>query len=1056
MKYILLGCLCVSALCASGQTNVQGKVLSFMDRQPLAGANVIIKGTTQGVITDANGTFTIAVRPSDTLSISFIGYEQEEIIITNQTELVVELSEGIGLLQEIQVFSTGYQDVPAERATGSFVQVDNNLLNRRVSTDLISRIEDVTSGVLFNRGAVTDPISIRGRSTIYANANPLIVIDNFPYDGSLDNINPNDVETITVLKDAAAASIWGARAGNGVIVITTKKGSKRQTPKVSFNSNLTIGAKPDLFYVPRMSVADYIETEKILFDQDYYQAAESSLTKDALSPVVELLIAKRDGMLSAEEADAQIEALKQYDVRNDFDKYFYQKSIKQQYAVSLSGGSDNQNYFLSAGYDKNRNNLVGDGYERFTINARNSYRLLKDKLDLTASIYYTGSKTLNNGIDPGTIRMSNSGGLYPYAHLTDTDGNSLNITHDFRNSFLDESESKGLLNWRYNPLDELKLKDKSNTLADYRISGNASYKILSSLKAEVLYQFWKSNTEGREYFSPESYYARNYVNLFTKETAGVLSYAIPKGGILDRRTGTGESHNVRGQLSFNETSDDHGISAVAGYEVKEVVSQNRSNRYYGYNDDLGSNVPVDYVTAFPQYHLPTSTVKIPYYDSQSEVTDRFVSWYFNAAYTFRDRYTLSASGRKDQSNLFGVKANQRGVPLWSMGASWIISDEGFYDVDVLPFLKIRTTYGFNGNIDKSITANTTAVIDGTSFYTGLPYMRITNPPNPELQWERIQVFNAALDFEMKNKRLSGTIEYFNKKGLDLIGFAPVAPSTGVTEYRGNTASTTGHGWDVTLNSKNIDGAFQWQTTLLFSQVMTTVDTYKAKNAAYLLIQDGNNGSYVQEGKPVFALYSYDWAGLDPANGDPRGLLEGQPSSDYATIINSATVDNIRYNGASRPTVFGAIRNTFSWKNLSLSFNISYRMGYYFRRNSVTYGTMKALGGHGDYYDRWQTTGDEQHTDVPSIPIVPSSYRDDFYRYSSVLVEKGDHIRLQDVNLTYTMNRSGIPWLPVERVQWYVYANNLGILWKSTNLVRDPDYQTAPPLRSISFGLKVDF
>lgn len=1056
MKYILLSYLCVSALCASGQITVQGKVISFLDQQPLPGANVIVKGTTHGVITDAHGMFSITANASDTLSVTFIGYEGEEVVITNQTDLVITLSEGIGLLQEIQVYSTGYEDVPAERATGSFVQVDNSLLNRRVSTDLMSRLEDVTSGILFNRGAVSDPISIRGRSTIHANANPLIIIDNFPYDGSLDNINPNDVESITVLKDAAAASIWGARAGNGVIVITTRKGSKSKGPKVSFNSNLTFGATPDLYYVPRMSVADYIETERTLFNQGYYQSAETSVTNEPLSPVVTLLIGKRDGTISAGEADAGIEALKQVDVRKDFKKHFYQQSFKQQYALSLSGGTDNQSFFLSAGYDNNRGNLAGDQYERYTLHARNSWKMLRDKLDFSASVYYTGSKNQNNGIDPATIRMSNAAGLYPYARLTNEDGSPAAITHDFRNSFLDDAESKGLLDWRYRPLEELRLKDRTTTLADYRISGNASYKILPYLKAEILYQFWASNTEGREYFSPESYYARNFVNLFTRENAGVLSYAIPKGGILDQRTGGAHSQNLRSQLTFTKTFNAHAIHTVAGYEVKDVTSQNRSNRYYGYNDNLGSSVPVDYVTAFPQYYLPSSTVKIPNLDNQSAVTDRFVSWYFNAAYTFRDRYTLSASGRKDQSNLFGVRANQRGVPLWSMGASWIVSDESFFKTEAIPFLKLRTTYGFNGNIDKGITAYTTAEVEGTSFYTGLPYMRITNPPNPELQWERIQVFNAALDFELKHRVLTGTIEYYNKKGLDLIGYAPSAPSTGVTQYRGNTASTTGHGWDITLTSRNINGVFKWQTTLLLSQAITTVDTYKAQNAAYLLIQDGANGSFVQEGKPVFAQYSYPWAGLDPVNGDPRGISEGQASADYATIINSATVDNITYNGPSRPTVFGALRNTLSWKNLSLSFNISYRMGYYFRKTSITYGAAQGLGGHGDYYLRWQQPGDEQHTDVPSIPLVPGTYRDEFYRYSSVLISKGDHIRLQDINLTYTLNRSANSWLPVERVQCYVYANNLGILWKETKAVRDPDYQSAPPLRTLSVGLKVDF
>ena len=1050
---------------SQGQTKmitVKGRVTSFLNKDPLVGVNVVQKGTTQGAITDENGKFSIEVDETATLVFSYIGYETEEVFVNGQKELNITLSEGLEILQEIGVYATGYQDIPKERATGSFVKIDNGLLNRRVGTNILNRLEDVTSGVIFNRtGPAGDPISIRGRNTIFANAKPLIVIDNFPYDGDLTNINPNDVESMTVLKDAAAASIWGARAGNGVIVITTKKGTK-QRPKVSFNSNLTVGSKPDPFYQPQMSVADYIQTERTLFDKGFYAFDEISVLHPPISPVVELLIAKRDGQITAEQADAQIATLMKQDVRNDYKKYFYRPSVNQQYSISINGGSEQQRYFLSTGYDKNIATLKGNDFSRFTLNAGNTFTLLKDKLDLSTGLYYTESNATTNGVDPTTLRMSPNYGLYPYARLVDDQGNPLTITKDYRTSFVDDAEKNGLLDWHYRPVEEIGMTKNIAKQNDLRLNAGLKYKITKQLQADILYQHWNNISEGTIRYPKESYFTRNLINNYTEEvTPGELTHHIPIGDILDGSNSKAFSDNLRAQLNYsNNWNTRHSLNAIGGYEIKNVQSKNNTYRYYGYDDDLSMSQPVDYVTQFPLYYAWFFSGRIPDVSSQAALTDRFKSYYGNAAYTLDSKYTLSVSARKDESNLFGVRTNQKGVPLWSAGGSWIISDEKFYPLHWLSYLKLRGTYGSNGNVNKSVTAFTTARINGTSPLTGLPYARIANPPNPDLRWEQVKVVNIRFDFETQSGVIGGSIEYYNKRGIDLIGGTPYAPSTGVSTFYGNTASTKGNGFDIVLNSKNIDGAFNWNTQLLFSTIKEKVTDYKIKAAVSSYLHDGDGSTNVTplplEGKPLFSLYSYDWAGLDPQTGDPRGYLEGVASNDYAAIINGATPKSIRYHGSARPTTFGSLRNTLTWKGLSLSFNITYRLGYYFRRSSIIYGRTRGLGGHSDYALRWQQPGDESHTNVPSIPQTTDNFRDDLYRYSSVLVEKGDHIRFQDINLSYTLDKNKLAKLPVERAQLYMYVNNIGILWKATKTVPDPDYRTAAPQRTFSVGLKVDF
>ncbi len=539
----------------SAQFKISGRITDE-EGKPIQGATISLNG--EGVVatsSNADGSFIFPGNFQNAeLIISSVGYGKKTVVVENarQIPLLIILSKEIGELAEV-VVSTGYEIIPKERSTGSFAIVDNELLNRRVSTDLISRIEDVTSGLIFNRaGSASDPISIRGRSTIFANARPLIIIDNFPYEGDLLNINPNDVENITVLKDAAAASIWGARAGNGVIVITTKKGKFNMPPKLSFNSNLSVGNKPDMFYQSRMSSADFIDVEKMLFARGFYQSAELSPNRLPLTPVVELLIAKRDGKMSAQDADSQIENLKNMDVRNDFDRYFNRNSVNQQYALSLAGGFENNRYNISLGYDKNLTSSVKNDYSRLTFNGSNTYSFLKQKLQLTTALYLTSG--ISNENNPGISSILLKGGsLYPYARLADDNGESLTLARDYRSNFTLDAANKGLLNWQYNPLDELELANNMSRTTDYRINASLNYRILPSLRFDVLYQYGFTGDKRENLRSEQSYFTRDLINNFSQIAANGILNILPFGGIRDLTHSDATSHNYRGQLNFTKT-----------------------------------------------------------------------------------------------------------------------------------------------------------------------------------------------------------------------------------------------------------------------------------------------------------------------------------------------------------------------------------------------------------------------------------------------------------------------------------------------------------------------
>jgi TonB-linked SusC/RagA family outer membrane protein len=1059
---LILCFLSYGYLTAQSERNVTGEVTDAIDGTPLPGVVVKVKNETRATVTDADGRFSLEIEDGhESLEFSYIGYAKQQIRIPSDLSDMLEIAlyrEDMDL-GEVEVYSTGFQELSKERATGSFVALDRELINRRVSTGILDRLEDVTSGLIFNRaGALSDPISIRGRSTIFANTQPLIVIDNFPYDGPLENINPNDVESITVLRDAAAASIWGARAGNGVIVITTKSGSKASGMRVSINMNTNIIEAPDMFYRPQMSPGQMVEAEGVLFQLGRFNSAETSPNRTALSYGAEAWIAHRNGLISEAEKNSILSELSAHDIRNDLSEYFHRNQINRQFSFDINGATDNINYLFSAGYDHNTEDVTGNSNSRLTLNSKNTWTMLKGKMRLSTGMYY--NQTIRN---TGT-ELPNRIDYSIYDRLVSPTGEALPITRTYSTRFLESVENNfpGLPDWRYRPHDEIGMLDHRNDFSDLRLNAGLYYGLAEGLQVEVLHQFWKG-TGSLENYSPQSaFFTRDLINRFAQlGTDGELTYPVPLGSILDWGISEAQSHNFRSQLRYQKEVKDHELNLLAGFESKDLRRDGRNGRYYGYNRDNGTTQFVDNATEFRLFHNPNMVQRIPTGESISGTVERYISYYANAAYHFRKKYGLTVSARRDASNLFGVETNQRAVPLWSAGGSWIISEEQFLRSSWIDYLKLRTTYGFNGNVDRTLSSYITASYMGSSAnrMTGLPFARITNPPNPSLRWEKIGIFNLGLDFSLARDRFSGSLEFYRKTGEDLIGTTPMPTSTGLVSFRGNFADTRTLGADLILRADIVrNQEFGWSSNLLASHVYEKVTGYQTEPVPSQVLSFGGGTGLPApvEGRPLIAIYSYRSAGLDPDTGAPRGYLDGEPSTNYASILGSTTLEDMIYHGPSRPEHFGAWRNDFSYRSFSLSVNISYRLGYYFRRESVDYNTVLAGRiSHSDYGLRWQNPGDEASTVIPAFPTVANFNRDRFFQFSEDLVERADNIRLQDIRLGYRFGpKSHQSRLP-NGIEFYTYFNNLAILWKATDQPIDPDFPMMRPLRSVAVGLRID-
>lgn len=1050
-RFLLLAALL--AVKGARAQSVEGRVLSIEDSSAIAGVLIIVDNEIT-VPTDKDGRFTfIAPQQRGTITFSHLGFMEQKVSYPLESREIF-LHPRQQELDEV-VVSTGYYEIPVGKLTGSFSHVNNQELNLHNSPNILERLENVSTGIQFDRRNTTVAndrldIRVRGLSTIYSDKSPLIVLDNFPYYGDINSINPNDIEDITILKDAAAASIWGAKAGNGVVVIKSKRGKKGDKPKVSFTSGVQFRGKPDV-YTDRsfLPSADFIEVERALFLQSFYEGDEAARAKPILSPVIELLIAERDGLLGAEEVESRIAEYSQWDVRRDLNQHLYQKEVNKQYSVNINGSSDRFTYYLSAGHHSDVSNVQGVSSNRTSILSNTMFKP-HERIEISSNLNYVFKQTTYEGI--GTGMLKTGGGkenLYPYARFADEDGAHLAVLRGYRSIYVEGAEERGLLDWLYRPLDEKHLSETTNGDTEIRLNNSVKYSFIKGLNFELRYQFQKTLGENRTLDNKDSYYARDIVNRFTQANG---SQPIPYGDILRLDKSTLKSHTGRAQLDYQGTIEGkHQLFALGGMEISTITRETDGYGVYGYDDDvLTYTTAIDYNNRYPVH--PSGSARIgSLIPPMRSFIDKHLSYYGNFAYSYTDRLFASFSARWEASNLFGVKTNQKGVPLWSAGLGWALTEGKFIDAEWLSYLKLRITYGMNGNINKSATAYTIAKYNNDTF-TDMRAAQIVNPGNPSLRWERVKIWNWGVDFSLLDTRFNGKIDYYIKNGVDLLGRIEVNPISGfpssilTTPFRVNYADVVTKGLDVELRySTSTRSGFNWRSSLMLSHAKNEVKKYKVDDALGIHSYFRALGSLPPvEGISLDAFYSVPWYGLDPENGHPLVRLDGELTSHpdaYTEFMAGLEREDLIYSGLSVPLLHGSFQNTLSWNNWTLNAMLSFKAGYCFRRNSLDYTALfENWNGHIDYTKRWREPGDEAFTNVPSMPMLTehSANRDQVYLRSEALVEKGDHVRLHNLNIGYMIHSMGM----VERIGISGGVRNLGVIWRANNVGLDPDYPSA--------------
>ncbi|MDR6734503.1 SusC/RagA family TonB-linked outer membrane protein [Sphingobacterium sp. 2149] len=1044
-------------LLTSAQQTRKIRVLDSNDR-PIPNVNIRLMPQNKVLKTDDLGYFSFVQDGQKQIEASAIGYSRQIVSLLSDPAITVIRLKATSVQLDEAIVNTGYYRSDKRNLPGSFVQIDQKLLQRNPSPNIIERMEGITSGLQFDRrtnfneNTIKPSLRLRGVVSIESNSEPLIILDNFPYTGDLNQINPDDIESITVLKDASAAAIWGAKAGNGVIVLTSKKGINNTPLKLTFSASSTLKERPDLFYNRNyIPSADRVDLEQTLFDRGFYNRANPTL----LPGVAALNFKYKDGLIDLSTLEQQKEILRNRDVREQAQEHLYRMSWLQRYNLQLKAGGSNFNYLLSAGFDQNNLNIVGDRDRRYTFSLNTEYNLLK-KLMLNTNIRLNMNQSIHNGYSLSDLNYTRN--LDGYTAFVDCDGAALPINYRYFSSYIENAEKNGLLDWSFSPIEDRNQQDLNATNRNLLLGTGLSYEIISGLNLSLKYQFQQGINTTRNLYKKDSYLVHDLVNRFTQADG---TYIIPLGAILDQNNGSDQSYNWRGQLNYSRNFlKRHQINALAGAELSENKTiAEAGSRLYGYNsDNLSYQTSFDYTKYYPVRPegsglIPTNTA------TTMELTNRYISYYGNLNYVFDKMHTVSLSTRWDASNLFGVKTNQKGVPLWSIGVNEDLKNSLKLTPNWISRLNLRASYGVTGNVVNKISALPTAYVATFVFPNSLPSATLSSAGNPSLKWERINIINLGLDFAVLNGRIRGTIDYYSKDGNDLIGESFLDPTTGIFTSNGvsnvdnriNYANMITKGLDLNLSANILQGNFRWDANLLWSYTTNKVTNYMANTAV-------KTSSFVssprpREGHSLDEIYAYPFGGLDPATGM---VLTPPGNRDYTGYFNSISIDDLILVGRSFPPYQGSIRNTFTYKNFGLSFLIQWKNGFYFRRKSIDYAKLFQNSiGNIDYLDRWQKPGDENITIVPALPSDVNANRDSYYANVSPLVVKGDFIKLSDIRLDYNFAFKSPRGASIGLFAQY---NGGLILYRSNKFGIDPDAVNSsyPIPNAYSIGIHLNY
>ena len=1044
---------------------VTGKVIDS-EGYEVIGGSVTIKGAAGvGTVTDVNGNYSLKVNDAskDVLVFSYVGMTSQEVKVDGRSVIDVTLKADAVMLEE--VVAIGYATVKRKDLTGSVASVNSKELSKVPTSDITQALAGRMAGVqvMQSEGAPGASISIRVRGgiSITQSNEPLYIIDGFPSEDGMSTLDPAEIETIDILKDASATAIYGARGANGVVVITTKSGGKEGKATVTFDSYVgfkKVAKKLDVLSTREFALLDY--------ERRYYSA----------------FTAKNSTQEDLDKAVANFEALygKYADIDANYanragidwqDQTLGRTALTQNYRVGVSGGTDKLNYNLAYSYYDEEGAMVYSGNKKHNISFNMNHKL-NDRLSITARISYDQMKIYGMGTSEGGDRFNKMQHILQYRPMVGINGTDDLLLGDEDPLLVDDTG-----NVMQNPLLSAAEETKDREYRTFQANGGFTLKLIKGLSFR--------NTTGMRYQT-----RRN--DTFYGDKSITAKRSSINGSIQNIENSSFQTSNV---LNYNWAGKGHDITAMLGQEYV-----NRWNRSFSAaaanfpNDDIG--------LGDLSLGLPTAVSSSEYYD------DKLLSFFASFNYGFKDKYLFTASFRADGSSKFGKNNKWGYFPAFS--AAWRLGEEEFIkNLNIFSDLKVRLGYGMAGNnrIDSYVSLPMLTSVtypNGDSTQPGYVSKQI---PNPNLKWEANKTFNFGLDFGFFNQRLTISPEFYINRSSNLLLNAKLPTSSGYDSMVINAGETENKGIDLTINSTNImTKDFTWNTAVTLSHNKNSVKKLTGEDVQLWEASFGYNQNthIIGVNQPLGQMYGYVTDGLyqvsdfdyDEAT-KTYTLKDGVPYSGKKTDVkpgmwkfknvdgsedNKITENDKTVIGNAYPKFYGGINNTFTYKDFDLSIFLTYSFGNdVFNATKLT-NTKTALQNKNvldiaNSSNRWVVvnkkgeliTDPQEMADINKGKTVAAVYDNeigDTYIHSWA-VEDGSYLKLSNITLGYTFPRKMLSKIGISKLRLYATGSNLLTWTKYTGfdpevstmgsgLTPGVDFGAYPKSRSFVFGINLAF
>lgn len=1078
--------------------SVSGKVTDVTNH-PLEGAAVVVKNDnillSMGTLTDIKGEFRISAKAGEVIRISYLGMKSREFTVSaEQPFLKVHLEPEIITLSSTDVVATGYQNLHKEQTTSAYTKIRTDQLNRQLNRTVQEAIEGQIAGVRFTKDPFTGkevPI-LRGVGTFSGNVgySPLVVIDDIPTDTPLEDINPKDIESVTVLKDAAATAIYGVRAANGVIVIVTKKG---------LQNGLRINVHTDLFYTfkPNMSRMRYASTSDLIdLETAFYQSklADSNGNVDDLfasygeiggrqtvryySPLFQLYRDQAKGKLSQQEVNSTLNEWRNRDYLRDFKRYVWQPIISKRYNISVESGNNRSQNYASLQYEDTDERIVTEKTRALNLYLKNTYQLTPW---LKSTIGVNGRYTTVDAVAEQVRNLYTDYLKQPrYTRLLGTNPYAgFNLAAPINGHILEQIAGNDAFRpYSFNLLESIAQEHQKQYSLSLRPFANLQVSILKGLQYQSYFQYELNTRNSETFFGKDTYYMRLRHNQLVKQDATTQKFSseLPEGGYYEQEKGQTQHYTFRQQLDFNRTfAEAHNVTALLGFEMRQhYTPRNTKEMQYGYDEQTLSFPTLNwkdlYNPGVTSYLYGRQSLSLSR-NQQSETKHRFISFYSTLGYSYHQKYNLTGSVRVDQADMFGADPKYKYRPLWSVGGSWNLHREDFFYGNVVNLLKLRLTYGVSGNVDQTTTPflRGRLLTDVRGAYPSQQYLQFndTDLPNPKLRWEKTETTNLGIDFGMWYW-LSGSIDLYRRYSSDLLVLTELDPTVGAQRRLINNGALLNKGIEVSLNAtRELAKDLQLTVRTTFAYNKNTIEKVSSKptNAVEYA---RNPLRYYKQGDDFNSLYAYRYKGT--TNGYPIYLDEnGNPNTTFdangvPTIKDIISEDALVRLGTMNPTFNGALSLQLRYKAFELGTMFIYAGGHKLRKD--TYSINQESETHRDITQRWTAANP---TDMPRMSFdYPATLRrtantvNTLWQFGDNHVVNADYIKWRNVLFSCYIPKNICEKLRLQEAKITAQLNNL-LTWCAAGDDIDPETyhlnsgsRALPVATAAFFGISFSF